>query len=153
MLGKDEADYKERAIYYHTRLLVILRGLNSAELESLYSTSLPMFFARLDKTKKRKLKRIFEETYNGHEAHFKRIGQGYLCGGYWWCHVYLPARGTPGLNAESHVTMHESRNHMDSRAAVHNHGQRRGDGGERPFRKNWPLPKFGSEIPKRETAA
>lgn len=62
MDAKDEADYQQRAIFYHARLLLMLRGLNSAELEVIYSTSLPMFFARLDKNEKRKLKESFDDA-------------------------------------------------------------------------------------------
>lgn len=68
--AKDEADYQNRAQYYHARLLLMIRGLNSAELESLYSTSLPTFYARLDKNEKRKLKESFEDAYNDIESRF-----------------------------------------------------------------------------------
>lgn len=62
MQAKDKADYKKRIIYYHAWLLMILRALNSNELEMLYSNSLLMFFARLDKNEKRKLKGAFDNT-------------------------------------------------------------------------------------------
>lgn len=62
MQAKDKADYKKRIIYHHAWLLMILRALNSNELEMLYSNSLLMFFARLDKNEKRKLKGAFDNT-------------------------------------------------------------------------------------------
>lgn len=70
MQAKDKDNYKERATYYHARLLFILRGLNSAELKAIYSTALPMFFTRLDKSKKRKLRGVFEEACNDFKARF-----------------------------------------------------------------------------------
>ena len=70
MDAKDEEDYQNRAMFYHVRLLVMLRGLNGAKFKILYSTSLPMFYARLDKNEKRKLKELFDDAYNEIKSRF-----------------------------------------------------------------------------------
>lgn len=70
MDAKDKEDYQNRAMFYYARLLVMLRGLNGGELEVLYSNSLPMFYACLDKNEKKKLKKSFDDTYNEIESQF-----------------------------------------------------------------------------------
>ncbi|MCJ1348903.1 hypothetical protein MMC31_007136 [Peltigera leucophlebia] len=70
MDAKDKVNYQQRANFYHACLLLMLQGLNGAELEVIYSTSLPMFFARLDKNEKRRLKKSFDNSYNDLEVRF-----------------------------------------------------------------------------------
>lgn len=70
MDAKNKADYQNRVKFYYARLLLMLRGLNTGKLEVLYYTSLPMFYACLDKIKKRKLRKSFDNAYNNIEALF-----------------------------------------------------------------------------------
>lgn len=51
--ARDHADYEDRALACHYRLSLILRDFNRAELEVLFSTSLPSFYGKLDKDGKR----------------------------------------------------------------------------------------------------
>lgn len=70
MDAKDKEDYQNRAMFYYAHLLVMLRVLNGGELEVLYSNSLSMFYACLNKNEKKKLKKLFDDTYNEIESQF-----------------------------------------------------------------------------------
>ncbi len=62
--ARDQAEYKDRAFAYHYRLSLILRGFNQAELDVLFSTSLPSFYDRCDKDGKKALRDAFESAYH-----------------------------------------------------------------------------------------
>lgn len=62
--AKDQADYKGYALAYYYHLSLIVRGFNQAELDVLFSISLPSFYGRCDKDGKKALKNTFESTYH-----------------------------------------------------------------------------------------
>ena len=62
--AKDQADYKDCALVYHYYLSFILRGFNQAELDVLFSTSLPFFYGRCDKDGKKALRDAFKSAYH-----------------------------------------------------------------------------------------
>lgn len=66
--AKDKEDYQNCTIFYHARLLFMLCNLNGAKLKFFYSTLLLIFYARLDKNKKKKLKKLFDNVYNKIES-------------------------------------------------------------------------------------
>lgn len=64
-------DYKDRVLAYHYRFSLILCDFNQAELDILFSTSLPFFYNRCNKDGKKALKDAFESTY--HQVKYELI--------------------------------------------------------------------------------
>lgn len=62
--ARDQAKYKNCALAYHYCLSFILCGFNQAELDILFSTSLPSFYGRCDKDGKKALRDAFESAYH-----------------------------------------------------------------------------------------
>ena len=62
--AKDQAEYKDRALAYHYGLFLIFRGFNQAELDVLFSTSLPSFYGKCNKDGKKALRDAFESMYH-----------------------------------------------------------------------------------------
>ncbi len=62
--ARDQAKYEDCALAYHYCLSLILRGFNQAELDVLFSTSLPSFYGRCDKDGKKALRNAFESAYH-----------------------------------------------------------------------------------------
>lgn len=62
--ARDQADYEDRALAYHYRLSLILCSFNQAELDVLFSTSLPSFYGKCDKDGKKALRDAFESAYH-----------------------------------------------------------------------------------------
>lgn len=70
MDAKDKEDYQNHTMFCHARLLVMLCGFNNAELEVFYSNSSLIFYAQLNKNKKKKLKKLLDNAYNEIESWF-----------------------------------------------------------------------------------
>ncbi len=62
--ARDQAEYEDCALAYYYCLSLILRGFNQAELDVLFSTSLPSFYGRCNKDGKKALKDAFESAYH-----------------------------------------------------------------------------------------
>lgn len=61
---RDQPEYKDHASAYHYCLSLILCSFNRAELNFLFSTSLPFFYGRYNKDDKKPLRDIFESAYH-----------------------------------------------------------------------------------------
>lgn len=84
----DFSDYLNRLPFYHSRLSLLLRGLNANELDVLFNTSQPRFFGGLTAQQKQELKDKFDAAYNVVEADLMR---SCICGAEQW--LASPAGG------------------------------------------------------------
>lgn len=66
--SKDIAEYAERALAYHYRLSLLLRGFNHAELDKLFTTSHPFFYGSLDLDGKVDVREAFDSAYHKVES-------------------------------------------------------------------------------------
>ena len=61
--AKDQLEYKDHALAYHYCLFFIFCGFNQGELDVLSSTSLPFFYGKCDKDRKKALRDAFKSAY------------------------------------------------------------------------------------------
>lgn len=63
------AEFEIRAKLFHARLSIIIRGLDQAEIDTIYNSNAPSFFARLDPEEKEDLKDSFDLAHAVNEAY------------------------------------------------------------------------------------
>ena len=61
---RDQTEYKDCALAYHYCLFFILCGFNQAELDILFSTSLPFLYDKCNKDGKKALRDAFKSAYH-----------------------------------------------------------------------------------------